>query len=52
MSVRMDARLADTINKLPLYEMVRDYNEMGIYYVCEDGKAVDFGVEEGVGKWQ
>lgn len=46
MSVRMDAKLADAINQLPLWEMERDYREMRIFYVCEDGMAVDFGVEE------
>ena len=46
MSVRMDAKLADAINQLPLWEMERDYKEMRIFYVCEDGMAVDFGVED------
>ena len=46
----MSAMLNDegiaTINTLPLWEVLRDYEELGIFYVCEDGMVTKLGTED------
>lgn len=45
MSVLMSAEGMAAVNLMPLTEVVRDYEELGIYYVLQDGKATEIGTE-------
>jgi len=45
MSARMNEVGMAMVNMMPLWELQRDYDELHIYYICEDGKAVDIGTE-------
>lgn len=45
MSARMNEVGMAMVNMMPLWELQRDYKELHIFYICEDGKAVDIGTE-------
>ena len=46
MAVQMNAEGMAAVNSIPLWELVRDYEELGIFYIANDGMAVQIGTEE------
>ena len=45
MSALMNEEGMAAVNQMPLWEVERDYNELHIFYVLEDGKATMIGTE-------
>lgn len=46
MSALMSAEGMRAVNMMPLWEVIRDYEDLGIYYVCADGQATEIGTED------
>lgn len=45
MSVPMNAEGMVAVNKMPLWELYQDYEDLGIFYVANDGRATLIGTE-------
>lgn len=43
---RMNEEGMAAVNALTIEEVLRDYKDLGIYYVCADGKAEYIGCED------